>query len=179
MKKLLIITAGAIGFLGVFVYLAYPFLEAGYQRDMDVIRRKHAHQIADLIREFANKTGYLPFQEQAKDEPFMILIGHSPQHEARFANDPVLKRDGQWANASLLESMLQKELGRRVLLPRDPQTVPTYAPNVYVYFVSGNQMSVVSHLHDPHEGAVEYEWRGRPFYAYTITYDFNPSESHP
>lgn len=159
----------------VLVYFVYPFLDAKYQRDMDPIRQKHAHAIADVIREFADKTGHLPFQEQAEEKPFMVLIGHSREHEDQFANDPVLKRDAQWANSSLLESLLEKELGRKVQLPRDPQKVPTYAPNVYIYFISGNQMTVVSHLHYRNENAVEYKWLGRPFYAYTITYDFHPS----
>jgi hypothetical protein len=175
MTKLLIIIGGVVAITAVLGYFAYSFLEAKYQRDMDPIRRDHARQIADVIREFADKTGHLPFQEQAKERPFMVLIGHSPEHEDRFADDPVLKRDAQWANSTLLESMLEIGLGRDVQLPRDPQAVPTYAPNVYIYFLSGNQMTVVSHLHDPHDRAVEYEWNGKTFYAYTISYEFNPS----
>ena len=179
MKKLLIFTGALVAIIAVLIYFAYPFLDAKYQQDMDPIRRDHAHQIADVIREFADQTGHLPFQEQAKDEPFMVLIGHSQEHEDHFANDPVLKRGGQWANSSLLESMLEKELGRDVQLPRDPQKVPTYAPNVYIYFISGNQMTVVSHLYYPNDETVKYEWNGKPFYSYTITYEFNPDRSQP
>ena len=72
------------------LYFAYPLLEANYQRQTDAIRKNHAHQIADLIREFADKTGHLPFQEHAAQKPFMVIIGHSPQDEDYFANDPVL-----------------------------------------------------------------------------------------
>lgn len=179
MKKLVIILGGIVAIVAVLIYSAYPIMEAKYQQDMDPIRRNHAHQIADVIREFADKTGHLPFQEQAEDQPFMVLIGHSPEHEDHFANDPVLKRDAQWANSALLESMLSSELGRKVQLPRDPQTVPTYAPNVYIYFISGNQMTVVSHLHYPNDQAVKYEWNGKPFYSYTIIYEFNPPDSQP
>lgn len=35
-------------------------------------------------------------------------------------------------------------------------------------------MTVMSHLYHPHERAVEYEWRGHPFHAYTITYELDP-----
>ena len=179
MKKLLIISGSLVAIVVALIYFAYPLLDAQYQRDMDLIRRDHAHQIADVIREYAEKTGHLPFQEQAEDRPFMVLIGHSPEHEDHFANDPVLQRDAQWANSSLLESMLKKELGREVQLPRDPQKVPTYAPNVYVYFISGNQMVVLSHLYYPNDQAVKYEWNGKPFYSYTITYEFKPPRSQP
>lgn len=171
----MIIAGCLVLFIGALIYFAYPALDAKYQRDMDPIRQEHAHQIADLIREFSDKTGHLPFQEQANEQAFMVLIGHSAEHEDHFANDPVLKRDAQWANSALLEAMLSKELGREIQLPRDPQTVPTYAPNVYIYFVSGKQMTVVSHLHYPNDRAIKYEWNGKPFYSYTITYEFNPS----
>ena len=174
MKKLLFVTGGLVAIIAVLIYFAYPYLEAKYQQDMDLVRRDHAQQIADVIREFADKTGYLPFQDQAEDQPFMVLIGHSPEHEDHFANDPVLKRNAQWANSALLESMLSEALGRNVKLPRDPQKVPTYAPNVYIYFISGNQMTVVSHLHYPDDQAVKYEWNRKPFYSYTISYRFNP-----
>ena len=180
MKKRLII-AGVISIIigliisfALLVYLIYPLLEAKYQRDMDVVRRNDAHQIAKIIREFGNKTGHLPFQDEANEKPFMVLIGHSPEEENHFANDPVLIREGQWANSSALKSLLEKELGKKIQLPRDPQIVPTYAPNVYIYFVSGNQMSVMSHLHNPDEKAIKYEWNGKTFYSYTLTYNFAP-----
>lgn len=168
-----------MAFIAAFSYFAYPILDAEYLRGMDPIQRNHAHLIADVIREFADKTGHLPFQEQAKEQPFMVLIGHSPEHEDYFANDPVIKRDAQLANSGLLESMLKNELGRHVRLPRDPQKVPTYAPNVYIYFVSGNQMTLVSQLHYSNDQAVKYEWNSKPFYSHTITYELNTPPTQP
>jgi mRNA-degrading endonuclease HigB of HigAB toxin-antitoxin module len=168
------VVAGALAI--VLLYFAYPSLEADYQRHMDPIRKSHARQIADLVREFADKTGHLPFQEHAAKKPFMVIIGHSPQEEDYFANDPVLKRGATWANANELEAVLSNGLKRTVCLPRDPQKVPTYAPNVYVYFVSGNEMSVVSHLCYPDdEMTIKYQWHGHTFYAYTLTYIFEPN----
>jgi len=174
MRKLLIAGGCVTAFL-MLVFVGYPLLDAQYQRNMDPVRRDHAQHIADVIREYADQTGHLPFQEQAIDKPFMVFLGHSSEHEDHFANDRVLKRNATWANSKLLESELSEGLGRAVNLPRDPQTVATYAPNVYVYFVSGNQMSVVSHLCYPHKQAVKYEWNGNSFYSYTITYNFTPS----
>ena len=143
---------------------------------MDPIRKTHARQIASVIQEFADKTGHLPFQEQAVDTPFMVLLGHSTKEEDKFANDPVLKRDATCASSTDLEALLSKELKRPIKLPRDPQKVPTYAPNVYVYFVAGKQMTIVTHLKFPDNGAVKYEWHGEPFYAYTICYEFAPKQ---
>ena len=158
----------------VVVYFGYGLVENGYQRNMDPIRRKHVSLIVGIIQEYANKTGHLPFQAEAADKPLMVLIGHSPREEAYFANDPVLERGAAWTNASNLEAVLSKELGRSVRLPRDPQKVPTFAPNVYIYFVSGNQMTVACHLKFPTDETVEYEWHGHPLYSYTIAYEFNP-----
>lgn len=73
MKRLMMVAGGIMAASAVLLYFAYPFLEARYQREMDGIRQAHAHQIADAILDFAAKTGRLPFQQQAGDEPFMVL----------------------------------------------------------------------------------------------------------
>lgn len=174
LRKLALVLSIVAGLVVALAYFAYPVFEANYQRNMDPIRKRDAHEIADVIREFADRTGHLPFQEHASQKPFMVVIGHSPEEEDRFANDPVLKRGATWANAKELEALLSKGLRRQILLPRDPQKAPTFAPNVYVYFVSGKEMSVVSHLCFPDEMATKYEWNGHPFYAYTIAYLFEP-----
>lgn len=153
-------------------YFAYSVAEASYQRNADSIRKRDTHEVADLIREFADSTGHLPFQEYASQKPFMVIIGHSPEEEDRFANDPVLKRGGTWANAKELEALLSKGLSRRIALPRDPQKIPTFAPNVYVYFVFENEMVIASHLYYPDEAAIKYEWNGHTFYSYTVAYLF-------
>ena len=73
--------------------------------------------------------------------------------------------------------MLAAGLGRRVRLPREPQTVPTFAPNVYVLFVSGDEAAVVAHLAAPDPGAVPYDWRGGTFHAYTLAFRFEPDRA--
>jgi hypothetical protein len=71
------------------------------------------------------------------------------------------------------EQTLSKTLAREVVLPRDPQKVPTYAPNVYVYFVMPDEFCVVSHLYKPSEKSVEYTWEGGTFHSHTLTYGKN------
>lgn len=138
---------------------------------MDPVRIKHTKEIADLIMAYTDETGHLPFEEEAKTKPFMVLIGHSAEEEDNFAHAEVLKRGATFANASVLEAKLSEGLGQKIRLPRDPQTVTTFAPNVYVYFVSGNQFSVVSHLFSPSEKSVKYQWPNGTFHSYTITYE--------
>lgn len=164
---LLLVVATIIGLL----VLAYPVLERGYQMNMDPIRQKHAQQIADVILEYASKTGQLPFEDLASEQAFMVILGHSTAHEDHFGRDPVLKRNAQWTNSNHLEELLSEGLGREIRLPRDPQKVPTFAPNVYIYFVSGRQMTVVTHLKYPNDRTVKYKWKENDFYSYTLCYE--------
>lgn len=174
MSKRLRIAIVGIGLLVVGAYFAVPriyrFLDAGYQRNMDPIRIKHAKSIVAAVLTYADKTGHFPFAERAKDRPFMIVIGHSAEAEDSWANDPVLRRGGRWSNSSELEAELSKELGQAIRLPRDPQRVPTYAPNVYVYYLVEDQMTVAVHLFEPNEETVEYKWRDGQFHSYTLTF---------
>lgn len=176
-KKILIglavLAVAFVGFIAILI-VAYVRLEDRYQKDMDVVRQKDAQQIFKLVQEYTDKTGHLPFQEHTADKPFMVVIGHSSQEEDYFAQDPVLARGGIFANSSTMERLLSKELKRPIRLPRDPQKVATYAPNVYIYFVKGNELAVASHLKNPHENAVEYKWQGGRFYSYTIAYKVGP-----
>ena len=166
-----LLTAAAVTLLFCLLSVAlYPVLDRGYQRNMDPIRRRHADAIVRLVMEYAEKTGHLPFEDSARESPFRVLIGHSVAEEDHFARDPVLPRGHGRARSRSLEKMLSEGLGRPIRLPRDPQTVPTYAPNVYVYFVSGDQFTVASHLYEPHPKAVAYEWGDGTFYSYAPTY---------
>jgi hypothetical protein len=171
---LLLITGLVLIVGGIAAWVAVPriyrALDAGYQKAMDPVRINDAKTIAALILEYADKTGSFPFQEHAAERPFMVLIGHSQQEEDSFAKEKVLARNAMFANASMLEGELGRELGRPVVLPRDPQKVATYAPNVYIYFVADGQMSVIAHLFQPSDRSVKYEWRDGVFYSHTLTY---------
>lgn len=160
--------------LGVVAWISIPriyhALDSGYQKAMDSVRIKDTETIASLILEYADKTGRFPFEEHTNERPFMVLIGHNQQEEDLFAKEKVLARNAMFANASMLEVELSKVLGRAITLPRDPQKVATYAPNVYIYFVAEAQMSVVAHLFRPSARSVRYEWRGGEFHSHTLTY---------
>lgn len=139
-----------------------------YQADMDQIRQENVAEIMDLIKEYDDKTGKFPLQEMAVEKPVMVMIGHSLELEEQYANDPVLKRDALWTHSSDLEQTLSEELGRQITLPRDPQKVATFAPNVYIYFVAGNQVNVITHLYHPVTNAVPYDWNEGGFYSLAL-----------
>ncbi|AQQ71254.1 hypothetical protein SMSP2_01620 [Limihaloglobus sulfuriphilus] len=148
----------------------YRHMDRKYQEAMDPIRMKHAEQITNIVLEYAVKTDSLPFESESIERPFMVLIGHSPEMENVFANDKVLARNAKFANSHVLEKELSRVLGREIKLPRDPQKVPTYAPNVYVYYIAEGQLTVAVHLYAPSDHSFEYNWRGGTFYRHTLTY---------
>lgn len=165
---ILLIVAGVI--VSIAIPKIYRAMDESYQKATDPIRVKHVEQIVTTILEYADKTGAFPFEEHTAERPFMVLIGHSQQEEDAFAQEKVLARGATFANATTLEAELSKILGRRIVLPRDPQKVATYAPNVYIYFVAEGQMSVAAHLYSPSDKSVKYEWRGGIFHSHTLTY---------
>ena len=170
--KIIIITLLIVAGLVCWITIprVYRAMDESYQNAMDPIRIGDAKHIVDVILEYADATGSLPFEKQASEKPFMVLIGHSRQDEDMFAQEKVLSRDAVFANSNVLEAELSRGLGREIVLPRDPQRVATYAPNVYIYFVSKGQLTVISHLYSSSENSVKYEWRGGVFYSYTLTY---------
>jgi len=169
---------GGCGLLILVLAIAAPFafkaiyraMDASYQESADRTRTKHADEIASLVFEYAEETGKLPFQDQSKDTPFMVLIGRSEQAEDAWAQEEVLKKGATFTNSSVFEAELSKGLGRDIVLPRDPQKVPTFAPNVYVYFIADGQFTVVAHLFSPSDRSVEYQWRGGTFHSHTLSY---------
>ena len=170
MKVLTVVILLLIGAGVIAIPKIYRAMDESYQKATDPIRIKHAEQIAGLILEYADKTGSFPFEEHTDERPFMVFIGHSQQEEDAFAQEKVLSRDANFANAATLEDELSKVLGRTIVLPRDPQRVATYAPNVYIYFVVKGQMTVAAHLYNPSDESVKYEWRGGEFYSHTLCY---------
>jgi hypothetical protein len=173
-KKMKITTIVILLLIGVGVIVLsvipkiYRAMDESYQKATDPIRVKHAEQIAGMILEYADKTGAFPFEEYTAERPFMVLIGHSQQEEDEFAQEKVLVKNATFANATILEAELSKVLGRKIVLPRDPQQVATYAPNIYIYFVVKGQMSVMAHLYNPSDMSVKYKWRGGVFYSHTL-----------
>ena len=137
------------------------------QRANDVIRRGHVDEMVTLILEYVDKSGgTLPFENRATEQPFMVFIGLTEAHEDEMAAVPALKRGARWGNSTELEAELSRVLKRRVVLPRDPQRFATFAPNVYLYFVTGRTFCAVAHLSERSDISEPYEWTGGRFHSH-------------
>lgn len=144
-----------------------PRVPAGTQRANDAIRRAHVDQMVSLVLEYADKSSdSLPFEARAAKQPFMVFIGLSEAHEDEMATVPALQRGGRWSNAAELEAELSRVLRRRIVLPRDPQLRATFAPNVYIYFVTGRTFCAVAHLSEPSDISEPYQWKGGTFHSH-------------
>lgn len=176
--KRLFFTVAVVALLAFVACLtAYPYLERNYQRNMDTIRKRDAESISSVLREYAEKTGSLPFHDLHPDSAVMCIIGRSSESEAKWASEPALQRDARYVRSSDLEKELSAVLGRTISLPHEPQSVPTFAPNVYVVFTFENEATVVSHLKFPAEDAVPYAGPEGLYYAYTVTFVVAPEST--
>lgn len=120
-----------------------------------------------LILEYVDKSGgTLPFESRATEQPFMVFIGLNEAHEDEMAEVPALKRGARWSNAPELEAELSRVLQRRIRLPREPQRVASFAPNVYLYFVTGRTFCVVAHLYQASDISQPYQWKGGTFHSH-------------
>jgi len=149
--------------------------DTGYQRAQDPVRIKHATYIASVIEEYKQKTGHFPMPEEllGKNKTFMVFIGRSVKQEDEFSQIPALRGGALFANSSYLEGELSRVLQREIVLPRDPQKVTTFAPNIYVYYSSPTLTCIYAHLFEPTENSKEYEWSGGTFYSHPVCLEMN------
>ena len=148
---------------------AYVAADTVYQRAQDPARLAAADSLRALVREYRERSGgHLPFEERAHAQPFMIVIGRSVAHEDEMAQTPALLRGARWSNSNELEAELSRVLERPISLPREPQRVPTFAPNVYLYFISGREYCVVVHLFEQSSISVPYRYGDATFHSHAI-----------
>src|SRR4030095_7254633 len=134
-------------------------LEDGYQRDMDRVRIKNVDYVSFLILEYFQKTGNLPLADRLHGKPIQVYF---PDSRA----DLVLLEDAAKRVVMLptgdLKAALEKGLSRTINLPSDPQSVATYAPNLYVYHVDPTRACVIGHLY----GEAPYAVKTGTYYTY-------------
>lgn len=146
----------------------YRSLDEQYQAAHDPIRMQHVDKIAHIAMAYADKVGYPPLHDLASEHgrPFMVLIGRSDEEEDAFAKVEALNMGAAFINSREFENILSKGLEEDVVLPRDPQNVPTYAPNVYIYIVYQDQMCAAAHLFSPSDISHPYTWKGGTFHSH-------------
>jgi len=129
----------------IFLLLGCDKVEKQYQADMDIIRIADIDYISGLILEYLKKVKRLPLQSNISNKDIQVFITH------RELPDWLLKQTKSLPVESLttdqLKTDLEKELGREIKLPSDPQNVATYAPNVYIYIVSKEWACLAGHLY--------------------------------
>jgi hypothetical protein len=147
----------------------YVAADTAYQRAQDPVRLAAADSLRALVREYHQRSGgHLPFEERADSQPFMIVIGRSEVHEDEMAQTTALLRGARWSNSDELEAELSRVLERPVSLPREPQRVATFAPNVYLYFITGREYCVVVHLFEQSSISVRYRFGDATFHSHAI-----------
>lgn len=150
----------------------YKTLDNKYQNAQDPRRIKHITEIANVAFAYDKKVGYAPLYDLVENQnrSFMVLIGRSDKEEDQFAKLSALNRGALFINSTHFERILSKGLNHNITLPRDPQKVPTYAPNVYVYSINKEQMCVAAHLFKESKISKPYTWEGGTFHSHAKCY---------
>ncbi|MDJ0784784.1 MAG: hypothetical protein QNJ22_22660 [Desulfosarcinaceae bacterium] len=150
----------------------YKILDEKYQRAHDPIRVDHINEISDIAFAYSQEVGHPPLYDLVlqQNKPFMVLIGRSDKEEDQFAKLEVLNRGALFINSNRFEKILSEGLSQTIILPRDPQTVATYAPNIYVYYVSVEQFCIAAHLYFATAISQPYSWEGGTFHSHALCY---------
>ena len=138
--------------------LSAQTLEERYQADASVKRVADVHVIADLVLDYRNATGVLPFAEDYSEGGFIhvVPIGTLPAIATdRERGSPFGVSMRKYPALELL-SELESALDRDLTLPVDPQKVPTTAPNLYYLFLlENNEFVILTFLYDATPHTVE------------------------
>ena len=127
------------------MYASYQMGETNYQRDTSAKKINDVHKIAQILEEYKEQAGHYPFYDPkpAKEGyvkvPVMVIIG-MPSAEASLSArpNPFSISVGRYLSKHLILE-LSKVLKRKVILPVDPQNVPTTSPNAYFVFFMADQ----------------------------------------
>lgn len=163
MKKIFKWSAIVVFILCVVVYACYQMGETNYQRDTSAKKINDVHKIAQLLEEYKEQAGHYPFYDPkpAKEGhvkvPVMVIIGMPSAEESLSERpNPFSISVGRYFSRHLIVE-LSKVLKRKVILPVDPQNVPTTSPNAYFAFFMPNQDEyvVLCFSYDPVEYSTE------------------------
>lgn len=142
--------------------------DAGYQVAQDPVRLQHWNLINQIILKYREETGELPLQKLSQEQgrPFMVLIGRSEREEDIYSNHELYQKGALLIYSTEFEEIISEGFGQKVILPRDPQYVASYGPNVYLYFIDSETYCVGVNLYDPSEYSEPYKWQRGTFHAH-------------
>lgn len=148
---------------------AYEKIDDEYQKEADAQRIKHFYEIADLIEEYKDKVGHYPLENiretlktadgSFKDDETKQMYELNPEVEClitpREIADRIKNRPGTFMRVhyNVLNKELSDALGREIVLPYDPQEVPVFKPNFYVYLYRNGEYFFIVHLYEPYAHA--------------------------
>jgi hypothetical protein len=118
-------------------------LDAGFQRDADVVRLRHLVHYGGLIDEYHRQRGRYPLEGRS---PLPIYVYVANDHQAKAPIDPPRGPHERISFAEFV-AVLEAGLGREIEERFDPQHAPTYKPIVYVYTLNHGDFSFAVHLY--------------------------------
>lgn len=118
-------------------------MEEGYQNDADIFRLRHLQYFGELIEEFHEKSGKYPLQGKSQLDNYVHIA--APHQQKYVTGGPPYEHEV--TDMEVFREELQSVLGRSVDLRFDPQKVPLFAPNFYIYMIRGNDYFFAIHLY--------------------------------
>ncbi len=117
-----------------------------YNKDMDLTRLKDLKQIGALIEEYKTKTGHYPLQELSKDD-IPVFVPIVTQKQRKYTKEqPKAKHITKHVKIFIAD--LEKGLGRKIVLPFDPQLRTLKRPIFYLYVIKNSNYELIAHLYN-------------------------------
>ena len=126
-------------------------MEAAYQHDMDITRLNDLKEIGGYIEEFKAKTGNYPFIGVV-DVPLYAQIATKDQEEI-IKNSKGPPYEYKTVYAADFIKVLERGLGRKIVMPFDPQQKPSGRQNFYTYMAVKDQYFFAVHLYNEYSFA--------------------------
>lgn len=119
--------------------------EEAYQADAAAKRIADIHKIAAVLDEYKLAKGVLPLSEFyiGSATPHTVAIGGKAAEDREFANGSPWGVSLRKFRTAMLIERLETGLEHGVVLPIDPQKVPTGFPNVYYLFMLEDEEYVI------------------------------------
>jgi len=114
-----------------------------FQADADIVRLQHLKYYGELVEEYAQKNGLYPFQGEG-DIPVYVHVANTQQKKYVQGTIPY---EHTVASMQQFVARLEEGLGRTIDEKYDPQYVPSYKPNFYIYMIYKDTFFFAVHLH--------------------------------
>ena len=118
--------------------------ETKFQQDADIVRLQHLQYYAGLIEEYREKTGHYPFEPHADIRTYVHIAN---KHQEKYTTGDNPERHRVIDDSDFFRELSAK-LGREVEELYDPQYVPVWRPNFYMYMIQGDAYFLAVHTYE-------------------------------